>query len=89
MLDFLEDTRNEFKEELNEKLEKEVISFLNSNGGNLYIGVNDSGEIVGVNENIDDLQLKIKDRIKNNILPATVGLFDIEEKIFAYHNCNW
>ena len=78
MLDFLEDTRNEFKEELNEKLEKEVISFLNSNGGNLYIGVNDSGEIVGVNENIDDLQLKIKDRIKNNILPATVGLFDIE-----------
>ena len=35
MLDFLEDSRNEFKEVLNDKLEKEVVSFLNSNGGNL------------------------------------------------------
>lgn len=80
MLDFIEDSRNEFKEVLNDKLEKEVVCFLNSNGGNLYLGVNDSGEIVGINDNIDDLQLKIKDRIKNNILPATLGLFDIEVK---------
>lgn len=76
MLDFLEDSRNEFKEVLNDKLEKEVVSFLNSNGGNLYLGVGDSGEIIGINGNIDDLQLKIKDRIKNNISPATVGLFE-------------
>ena len=80
MLDFLEDSRNEFKEVLNDKLEKEVVSFLNSNGGNLYLGVNDDGQVIGINTNIDDLQLKIKDRIKNNILPATVGLFDIEVK---------
>lgn len=78
MIDFLEDSRNEFKEILNDKLEKEIISFLNANGGNLYIGVKDSGEIIGLNDNIDDLQLKIKDRIKNNIFPTTVGLFDIE-----------
>ena len=80
MLDFLEDSRNEFKEVLNDKLEKEVVCFLNSNGGNLYLGVSDSGKIIGINGNIDNLQLKIKDRIKNNISPATVGLFDIEVK---------
>ena len=80
MMDFLEDSRNEFKEALNDKLEREVVCFLNSNGGNLYLGVSDSGKIVGIDDNIDDLQLKIKDRIKNNILPATVGLFDIEVK---------
>lgn len=80
MLDFYEDSRNEFKEVLNEKLEKEVIGFLNCNGGNIYIGVDNSGNIVGINENIDELQLKIKDRIKNNIMPATLGLFDIEVK---------
>ncbi len=27
--------------------------------------------------NIDSMQLKIADRIKNNILPSTLGLFDI------------
>lgn len=80
MLDFLEDSRNEFKEVLNDKLEKEVASFLNANGGNLYIGVDDNGNVIGLNDNIDELQLKIKDRIKNNILPATLGLFDIDVK---------
>ncbi len=76
-LGFIEDERNEFKLVLNEKLEKEVVGFLNANGGNLYIGVDDSGNIVGV-DNVDDIQLQIKDRIKNNIMPITLGLFDIE-----------
>lgn len=80
MLDFLEDARNEFKEVLNDKLEKEVVGFLNANGGNIYIGVDDNGYVTGLTDNIDELQLKIKDRIKNNILPATLGLFDIEIK---------
>ena len=48
MLDIVEDSRNEFKEIVNDKLEKEVISFLTSNGGNIYIGVNDDGEVVGI-----------------------------------------
>ena len=39
MLDVIEDSRNEFKKILNEKLEKEVISFLTAAGGNIYIGV--------------------------------------------------
>lgn len=33
--------------------------------------------IVGINGNIDKIQLEIKDRIKNNILPTSLGLFDI------------
>lgn len=80
MIGVIEDSRNEFKKGLSDSLEKEVIAFLTTNGGNIYIGVNDDGEIVGVNEDIDSMQLKIKDRIKNNILPATVGLYDIEVK---------
>lgn len=72
-----EDSRNEFKEILNDKLEREIIGFLNNNGGNLYIGINDDGEVIGVNGNIDKLQLEIKDRIKTNISPITLGLFDI------------
>ena len=72
-----ESNRIELKEELNDKLEKEVVAFLNNKeGGMIYIGVNNDGIPVGIAD-IDDIQLKIADRIKNNILPATLGLFDI------------
>ena len=67
----------EFKEKLNEKLEKEVVAFLNtSHGGSIFIGINNEGKICGV-ENIDQVELEIKDRIKNNISPSTLGLFEI------------
>ena len=72
-----ESNRIEFKVELNDKLEKEVVAFLNNKeGGILYIGVDNNGKPVGISD-IDSTQLKIADRIKNNILPSTLGLFDI------------
>jgi predicted HTH transcriptional regulator len=72
-----ESNRIEYKEILNDKLERSVISFLNCQaGGRLYIGINDKGVIVGV-ENIDDTQKRIIDRIKNNVQPNTLGLFDV------------
>lgn len=77
MLDVIEDVRNEFKIKLTDKFEEEVISFLNTNGGNIYIGVNDKGDIIGINSNIDLLQRTIKDRIKDNIMPSTLGLYDV------------
>lgn len=77
MLDVIEDVRNEFKIKLTDKFEEEVISFLNTNGGNIYIGVNDKGDIIGINGNIDLLQRTIKDRIKDNIMPSILGLYDV------------
>ena len=59
----------EYKEKLNEDNDKysfeiEVESFLNSiEGGTIYIGIKNSGEVVGVDD-LDTTQLKIKDRIK-------------------------
>ena len=67
----------EFKERLNDKFEKEIVGFLNtSRGGTLYIGVDDDGKPVGVDD-IDAVELQIKDRIKNNISPSALGLFEI------------
>lgn len=79
-----ETNRIEYKLELTPELdiEKEIIAFLNYNeGGYIYIGIDKHGDIVGV-DNIDDCMLKLKDRIKNNISPSAMGLFDIakEEK---------
>lgn len=73
----IEDSTTEFKVELTDNLEKEVVAFLNSaKGGDIYIGVDDSGHAVGV-ENADALMLAVSDRIKNNILPTCLGLYDV------------
>src|SRR5690554_6371574 len=79
-----ETNRIEFKEKLTKEidLEKEVIAFLNYNeGGFVYIGIDKTGTVVGV-EDIDGDMLKIKDRLKTNIIRSCMGLFDIssEEK---------
>ena len=72
-----ETNRIENKEQLNEDFEQEVIAFLNyKEGGIIYVGINKNGQVVGV-ENTDLTQLQIKDRIKNNIQPSTLGLFDV------------
>jgi len=72
-----ESNRTEYKLLLTEDLEREVVAFLNyAEGGEIYVGVDDQGCAVGVDD-MDATQLKIVDRIKNNILPSTLGLFDV------------
>ena len=72
-----ESNKTELKAELNDKLEKEIVAFLNyREGGDFYIGVDDNGNAVDL-DNIDSLQLAAADRIKKNIQPSTLGLFDI------------
>ncbi len=76
-----ENYKVEFKSTLNDKLEKEVVAFLNNReGGTLYIGLDDEGHPVG-HLDVDDVQLKLADRIKNNILPVTLGLFEIRTEL--------
>ncbi|MCK5741541.1 MAG: ATP-binding protein, partial [Chlorobi bacterium] len=72
-----ESNRIEYKRELTETLEKEVIAFLNyREGGIIYIGIDDKQNVVGL-DNPDSAQLKIKDRLKHNIQPSCLGLFDV------------
>ena len=72
-----ETNRIEFKQELTGDLEKEVVAFLNYHeGGLIYIGLDKKGDVAGVFDSDSDM-LKIKDRLKNNILPSCMGLFDV------------
>jgi predicted HTH transcriptional regulator len=43
-----ESENTEYKENLTDTLEKEVVSSLNTDGGSIFIGVKDNGEVVGV-----------------------------------------
>ena len=79
-----ETNRIEYKSALtkNLDLEKEVVAFLNYHeGGLIYIGIDKTETILGVADPDGDM-LKIKDRIKHNISPSAMGLFDVvsEEK---------
>lgn len=59
-----ESNKTELKAELNDKLEKEIVAFLNyREGGDFYIGVDDDGNAVDL-DNIDSLQLATADRIR-------------------------
>ena len=77
-----ESNRIELKRELTDSLEKEVVAFLNyREGGHIYIGVDDAtGAVVGVPD-CDAVQFKVKDRIKNNLMASTLGLFDVIENL--------
>ena len=82
-----ENRQLEFKEQLpkNESIVKTVISFSNTSGGKLIIGVSDERKIVGIDEeNIFELQDKISSLIFDscypNILPEIYTL-NIEGKL--------
>jgi len=75
----IETNRIEFKERLTRDLdiEKEVVAFLNYHeGGVLYFGIDNKGKAVGVAD-VDGDILRIKNRIRNNISPTPMGLFDV------------
>ena len=73
----IESKNIEYKQQVTPELEKEVVAFLNTNeGGFIYIGIDKTGKTIGV-PNSDAVQLELKDRFKNNILPSCMGLFDI------------
>lgn len=74
-----ETNRIEYKQELSKEvdIEKEVVAFLNyREGGFIYIGIDKFGATCGVSD-VDGDMLKIKDRLKNNVLPSCLGLFDV------------
>jgi len=72
-----ESNRIEYKSELNDRFERAVVSFLNySGGGEILVGVDGGGFPVGITDG-DVIQLQIVDRIRNNIRPQTLGLFDV------------
>ncbi len=73
----MENAYTEYKRELTDGLEKEVVAFLNTLGGDILIGVEDNGEVVGIDAP-DDISLKVADRLKNNISPSVIGLFQID-----------
>ncbi len=58
----------EFKAMATDEIYKEVIAFANTNGGIVYIGIDNSGNVVGI-DNIDETYTRITNGIRDAIVP--------------------
>ena len=67
----VENETNELKQELTKGIKKEIVAFANTNGGKIYIGVDDNGNVTGlqnVHEDLEALTGMINEGIKPNLI---------------------
>ncbi|MDO5111438.1 MAG: putative DNA binding domain-containing protein [Clostridia bacterium] len=67
-MEFRESETLELKEAVVEDMKKEIIAFANGAGGKLYIGVDDDGHVVGVDDP-DAVMLQISNMVRDAIKP--------------------
>ena len=67
----------ELKEVYTLELKKEVVAFANTNGGTIYIGIQDNGEIIGL-ENPDFVMQQISNAVRDSIRPDVSMFTNIE-----------
>ena len=79
MRKYIETENIELKEKLSENICKEIVAFLNTAGGTIYLGVCDDGEVVGV-ENVDEVFKKISDIVYSQIEPSPVDFVELNVK---------
>lgn len=63
-----ENERIEYKSQLVDDIYKEVIAFANTDGGVIYIGIDDQGNAVGI-ENVDETYTRLTNGIRDAIAP--------------------
>lgn len=58
----------EYKRDYVEDIKKTVIAFANTSGGKIFIGIDDNGDVVGI-QNPDEIMLKTANAIRDSIKP--------------------
>lgn len=64
----IENQYTEFKREYKDDIKYAVLAFANTNGGTIYIGLEDDGHVLGI-ANIDDTMLRLTNMIRDSIRP--------------------
>ena len=73
---YKENNNEELKREMIDDIKKEIVAFLNSDGGTIYVGVNNDGTIYSdfLNEDKDKIQLKLAGWIQDAFYPLPSNL---------------
>jgi ATP-dependent DNA helicase RecG len=72
-----ESSKIELKKEINADFKKEIIAFANSDGGEIFVGVEKGGTIIGV-EKSEDVMAQIGNMIRDGIKPDLTSYTTIE-----------
>lgn len=75
-----EDKTTEFKSEYTDSLKKTVIAFANSDGGTIYIGIRDDGEVVGL-QDAAGVILQVANAVRDAIRPDVTLFTDYARKV--------
>ncbi|MGN1341775.1 MAG: RNA-binding domain-containing protein [Bacilli bacterium] len=81
---YKEDQNTELKVELTKDIKKEIVAFANTNDGTIYIGIDDSGKIIGLKNAEKDLEAlsgMIREGIKSDLtLYTKIYIEEIDSK---------
>lgn len=75
-----ENKNTEFKREFVDDIKKTVVAFANTDGGTLYIGVNDDGTVCGADDT-DACMLKATNTIRDSVKPDVSMFCDISTEV--------
>ncbi len=76
----IESSHTEFKREYTESIRKAVVAFANTDGGCIYIGVEDDGTVVGVAD-VDDVQKRVISLCRDGIQPDVMMFLSCDRTV--------
>lgn len=76
-MNLFESNKIEFKSKITDQLVREIVAFLNTDGGSIYIGINDDGRVIGA-KNIDESLRLISDIVCSQIESSPIELIKSE-----------
>ena len=77
---FIESNKIELKSKYTDQIVKEIVAFINADGGKIYIGINDDGTVCGA-QKIDESLRSISDIITTQIEPNAIDSVKTELEI--------
>ena len=75
-----ESRKIEFKENITNSFLKTVSAYSNYEGGTIVFGIDDEGNIIGIDGSLEDICLDLENRINDSIKPNPSYEFEIDNK---------
>lgn len=73
----IENKITEYKREYMDDIKYAVIAFANTDGGKIYIGINDNGTVSGVSD-VDDTMLRVTNMVRDVVRPDVTMFMDCD-----------
>ena len=81
----IENSNTEFKREYTDSIRKAVVAFANTDGGCIYIGIEDDGTVVGVAD-VDDVQKRVISLCRDGIQPDVMMFLSCDRTVIEDKN---